>query len=369
MVPFRSYVSGAILSLLAACSLAAARSAPPPHWRLTVPNAESLVTRDFLLVFRLPAEAVAAFAQAVGRDGYQLVRLRPYRQGGTVQVAGLWRRGKAESHSAIGLSSAQLLLRNEELRKRGFSAVDLAGCPSPEGNRFTAVWTRSRAEEAVRLVVGVEEARHESLWKELIEKKFVPVSLHRFRDNKGVLRCSGVWKRGKEPGPSVQFWWGGERFVLGKVGEFGTVRLLTDANLSSDGASVQMVGVWGEGRTRATCSFGDRSRTWCARGSCCLPKGGGRCRSPPAPRPANSKPCPCGIAPGLPGCCAPSGRSARPGRGRPPERRSRPSNWRPAPSRSSSRKRGRATFASPTCSGTWPCGARNTSAPPRPLPC
>src|SRR5262249_54805027 len=105
--------------------------------------AVGLVEPHFALVPTLPPTRLPAVAQALGKAGYRLTRLRPYALGKQVQVAALWTRDGRSGQWLLDVTPNQVQTRNAALGKDGWQPVDVAGYRTPAGERYAACWVRA----------------------------------------------------------------------------------------------------------------------------------------------------------------------------------------------------------------------------------
>jgi len=96
-----------------------------------IEGAAGLLAERFAFCQTLPLDEFLATAEDLRKSGYRPIRFRPYADGPSVRVAAVWTRDGRDWRIASGLTSGELLARDEELRKHDASVR--RGSPDPAG--------------------------------------------------------------------------------------------------------------------------------------------------------------------------------------------------------------------------------------------
>lgn len=174
-------------------------------------HAQGKVFERFAFCQTLPLDQFEAVAEKLQDAGYRPIRLRPYSNGKAVSVAAVWTRDGRKWSVVSGLSADEVKQQDDEQRKLGFVAVDVAGYIEPKGEtqaeRYVAVWVskESDSEDAHLYAGATGNTEHKAAYQAWDEEGFkFQHSLQSFQGLDGQLRYSGV--RTKREGTGTWTW-------------------------------------------------------------------------------------------------------------------------------------------------------------------
>jgi formylglycine-generating enzyme required for sulfatase activity len=171
---------------------------PAPALVRQLENAQGLLAERFALCQTLPLADFAALSEGLRRCGYRPIRCRPYRVAKALQVAVVWLRDGRDWQLTQDVSAANLHRLDQQQRKKGYRLTEVAGyAPATKevALQYVAVWARppTPEEKEVRQYLGVAEAEHLKAQK-LLQKNFVPVTLHAAVGQDNQLYYSSLWR-------------------------------------------------------------------------------------------------------------------------------------------------------------------------------
>ena len=106
-------------------------------------HAKGLLTKRFALCQALPIKDVPDTVVTLLKHRYCPVRLRPYRSGDTILVAGIWRRSLHDAKVEVAISPDDFTQRDAAMREGDFGIQDLAAYYHDQKWKFVAVWTNA----------------------------------------------------------------------------------------------------------------------------------------------------------------------------------------------------------------------------------
>ena len=185
---------------------------PDPAVKNRIEAALGLVAERFAFCQTMPLDEYLATTDALRPSGYRPVRFRPYADGPTVRVAGVWTRDTRKWRTASGLAADDVLKQVEQNRRDNLIPVDVAGyvvidSQGKPGDRYSAVWVeRANPQDDAQVYVGATVASRSSEVYRLFEAKLSPWTLQTMRAADGRTRYSGVCGRSSSQQSGQLFW-------------------------------------------------------------------------------------------------------------------------------------------------------------------
>jgi formylglycine-generating enzyme required for sulfatase activity/tetratricopeptide (TPR) repeat protein len=170
---------------------------PDPALASRIESAQGLVADRFAFCQAMPLEEFRPVAEELWKSGYRPVRLRPYADGSTVQVAAVWARDGRNWRLALDLTADQIPGPAEGAKSvpvdvAGYVATGQDGKPV---DRYAILWVeRTGPEEGARLYAGLVATEQRAEHQRLEAGRMVPVTLQAWRAADGRTRFCGVWR-------------------------------------------------------------------------------------------------------------------------------------------------------------------------------
>jgi CHAT domain-containing protein len=227
--------------------LARAEASPSAAvWPGQLERADGVAVPDFVFCQTLPLDQLRQLNTALRVNGYWPRRLRPYRQGNVVRVAGIWGKGGPESQFESNLTSAQVRLRDAELRRGGFVPADVAGYSDPAGDRYLVLWTKESPRPVRRLYLGMTIEEYDETYQSLGDAGFRPLTLTQYCAADSQTRLSGVWEGGDDEPVRWQIAWGEANYFRPRVHAFTSYYCQVDSCLCTSGPrhAAYFSGIW-----------------------------------------------------------------------------------------------------------------------------
>jgi Bacterial tandem repeat domain 1 len=133
-------------------------------------------------------------------QGYRLVDVSGYQDGGAVRYTGIWDQAPGPAWAARhGVTGAQYQAAFDELGAQGFRPVRINGFSDGNQARFAAIWEPATAPWAARH--GMTGAEYQAEFERMGAQGFRLVDVSSYRDG-GPARFAAIWEQ--SPGPAWQ---------------------------------------------------------------------------------------------------------------------------------------------------------------------
>jgi formylglycine-generating enzyme required for sulfatase activity len=173
-----------------------------------------MLSERFAFCQTMPMDEFLTTAEGLRKSGYRPNRFRPYIDDDTIRVAAVWTRDGLPWRLAQHQSSNDICKIDEQNRKEGYAAVDVAGYVAVDSagkmdDRYAAAWVeKTGTEKETWIHVGVSPGDYKVFTEGLKAKGLIPWTQQAMRGSEGLLTCCGVW--GKPPSDKTQWqmYWG-----------------------------------------------------------------------------------------------------------------------------------------------------------------
>jgi formylglycine-generating enzyme required for sulfatase activity/tetratricopeptide (TPR) repeat protein len=150
-----------------------------------------------------------ATAYDLQKSGYRPVRLRPFADGQTVNVAAVWTPDGRSWRIGSGLSREQVHRQADKSRSDPFLPVDVAGYVAigkdgKPSDCYTALWVEKSGDDDAQLYVGTSLDEASEVQDQLKAAKLIPRTLQAMRGSDGCSRYCGVWGKPSSTAASAQ---------------------------------------------------------------------------------------------------------------------------------------------------------------------
>jgi formylglycine-generating enzyme required for sulfatase activity len=171
-----------------------------------IESAQGILTERFAFCQTMPLDEFLTTAEALRKSGYRPARFRPFADGKSLQVAGVWTRDARNWRISSGLTADEVRQQDERNKKDKFLPVDVAGYVATKKDgklieRYAALWVEKSIEDDARMYVGMTADKETEVQDELKEAKLIPRTLHAMIGSEGRMRYCGVW--GRPPGTAI----------------------------------------------------------------------------------------------------------------------------------------------------------------------
>jgi formylglycine-generating enzyme required for sulfatase activity/tetratricopeptide (TPR) repeat protein len=200
--------------------------------------AGGLLSDRFAFCQTMPLDDVNATAEGLRPSGYRPMRLRPYADGPTVQVAVVWTRDGRKWSMDSGQALDEVRKQEERKRKDGLVPVDVAGyvATGSDGkpvDRYAAVWVeRAGPDDEARMYVGAAAPEHAAEHERLKAARMIPATLQALRGADDRRHFCGVWRKVGTPEDPPYHWDLGETKLTDELGIHAD-RTLSDVSVAA----------------------------------------------------------------------------------------------------------------------------------------
>lgn len=163
-----------------------------------IADADGIIETGFAMVVRLPLAEFESLTTTLATFHYRPTRVRPYRQGETMQVAAVWRRDGLPFRYALDQTAKQVAEIDQRYRGQQMVPVDVCGYRTVTGeDRYAVAWRFGQLpDEAVRMFVGLTEEEHIDAQSQFERQtnRHASNTLQLFRATDGEYRFSSIYK-------------------------------------------------------------------------------------------------------------------------------------------------------------------------------
>ena len=183
--------------------IAPAWTTPEPAIADCIVSAQGLLEGRFAFCQTMPLADFRDVTRVLEKSGYRPIRLRPYPDGNTVNVAAVWTRDGRASRLSLDKSGTAILQEDERNRNDAFIPVDVAGYTWTDGpgkttDRYAALWVhRAETDVGARLYVGHTAEDEIEFQNQLKDDELNLRTSQAMLGSDGHVRYCGVW------GPAV----------------------------------------------------------------------------------------------------------------------------------------------------------------------
>jgi formylglycine-generating enzyme required for sulfatase activity len=174
---------------------------PDPIQVKKIEAAQGVLTDHFAFCQTMPLDDFLSVAEGLRGSGYRPTRLRPYKEGGSVQVAAIWDRDGLNWQTVSGLNAEQTQEKDREFRSHHLLPVDVVGyvCLGTNGEEidcYTALWVeQDNPDDDARMYLAVNSADLNAVHKPLKDEHYTPRTLQATKSADGKVKYCGVWQK------------------------------------------------------------------------------------------------------------------------------------------------------------------------------